>query len=165
MACADDGNVCNGIQTCDPAVGCIAGAPPACDDGDDCTDDSCDPVKSCPHPLLPGFAGLTCRVDALDSAVKGAAPGEISLPVQKKLKKLVAKIRASARKAAKARKARKATKVLAAARKQLGKVGTAVDAALNAHKLEPGLAARLNLAAGKTMAAIDAVSESLTTGQ
>jgi hypothetical protein len=52
-------------------------------------------------------------------------------------------------------------KLLGAARKQLVKVGTVVGTALNAHKLEPGLAARLSVAAGQTTAAIDALSESL----
>ncbi|MFW5921179.1 MAG: putative metal-binding motif-containing protein, partial [Polyangiales bacterium] len=36
----DDGNFCNGEETCS-ATGCQPGIPPECDDGDDCTDDSC----------------------------------------------------------------------------------------------------------------------------
>ncbi|MGB0716276.1 MAG: hypothetical protein ACPGXK_10380 [Phycisphaerae bacterium] len=39
----DDGNPCNGIETCDPINGCQAGTPPDCNDNIDCTTDSCDP--------------------------------------------------------------------------------------------------------------------------
>jgi hypothetical protein len=122
-------------------------------------------VHGCLYPLLPGFSGLTCRVSALDSAVNGAAAGDISRSVQKKLKKLVAKIRAGAHKAEKARKAKKAKNLLAGARNQLAKVGTVLSAALNAKKVEPGLAARLTQAAGNTATALDTVSGSLATAQ
>ena len=37
----DDGVFCNGAETCDPGLGCQAGTPPTCDDGVSCTDDSC----------------------------------------------------------------------------------------------------------------------------
>ena len=43
----DDLDFCNGVETCD--VGgtdlCVTGTPPDCDDGVDCTDDSCDEVN------------------------------------------------------------------------------------------------------------------------
>jgi hypothetical protein len=42
-----DGNPCNGIETCDSNVGCVPGTPLACNDGNACTDDSCDPVRGC----------------------------------------------------------------------------------------------------------------------
>ncbi len=38
----DDDLYCNGTETCDPVDGCIAGTPPAVDDGQDCTTDTCD---------------------------------------------------------------------------------------------------------------------------
>ena len=40
----DDGNLCNGIETCDPAVGCQAGRLVECNDGVACTVDICDPL-------------------------------------------------------------------------------------------------------------------------
>jgi len=43
----DDGNVCNGIETCDPASDCQPGEPLVCEDGDLCTTDSCDSVAGC----------------------------------------------------------------------------------------------------------------------
>ncbi len=38
----DNGSYCDGEETCDPALDCQAGPPVDCDDGVDCTDDSCD---------------------------------------------------------------------------------------------------------------------------
>ncbi len=37
----DDGDPCNGEETCDPATGCVAGTPVDCDDNNGCTADSC----------------------------------------------------------------------------------------------------------------------------
>jgi hypothetical protein len=46
----NDGNACNGVETCDPASGCLAGTPVNCDDGDACTSDSCAPATgACSH--------------------------------------------------------------------------------------------------------------------
>ena len=38
----DDGQWCNGTETCDPVNGCKSGTAPNCGDGVACTDDSCD---------------------------------------------------------------------------------------------------------------------------
>jgi hypothetical protein len=43
----DDGNPCNGIEACVPALGCATLDPLECDDGVDCTDDTCDPGLGC----------------------------------------------------------------------------------------------------------------------
>jgi hypothetical protein len=46
----DDGQYCNGAETCDPVDGCEPGAPPNCDDGVACTLDSCDEAgDACVH--------------------------------------------------------------------------------------------------------------------
>jgi len=42
----DDGEACNGLETCSAGV-CQPGTPLDCDDGDACTEDSCDPVSGC----------------------------------------------------------------------------------------------------------------------
>ncbi len=45
----DDGDPCNGAEHCDPDLGCVDGDPP-CDDGVDCTRDTCDPATgACGH--------------------------------------------------------------------------------------------------------------------
>lgn len=48
-----DGNVCNGDDTCDGAGTCQPGTTLDCDDGDACTQDSCDPVGGCENPAEP----------------------------------------------------------------------------------------------------------------
>jgi len=63
----DDGLYCNGAEVCDPAngdpvTGCASSGPP-CDDGVDCTVDSCDEaIQACAHVPVDGLCdnGLTC---------------------------------------------------------------------------------------------------------
>lgn len=74
----DDGLFCSGIETCDPAHpdagddGCVAGIPVDCEDGDDCTIDTCDPLKdecvqSDAPPASPCEAdGDLCTIDECD---------------------------------------------------------------------------------------------------
>jgi hypothetical protein len=50
----DNGNPCDGVETCDPAAGCQPGTPPTCNDGAPCTNDSCDPASGCVHEPIPG---------------------------------------------------------------------------------------------------------------
>lgn len=46
----DDGNACNGAETCDGTTGtCVPGVALVCDDSMACTTDSCDPVAGCVH--------------------------------------------------------------------------------------------------------------------
>ena len=53
----DDGDPCNGTETCDPASGgCVTGPPPNCDDGDPCTTDSCVAFTGCTHQAAGAFA-------------------------------------------------------------------------------------------------------------
>jgi len=42
----DDGDLCNGSETCEDGQ-CVEGTPPACDDGNPCTDDDCGPLSGC----------------------------------------------------------------------------------------------------------------------
>src|SRR5947207_331485 len=42
----DDGQFCNGVETCDPLNGTCSGVPPTCDDSVVCTADSCDPTAN-----------------------------------------------------------------------------------------------------------------------
>lgn len=48
----DDGNLCNGVEICDPRIGCAAGPPASCSDADPCTLDLCDDVSGeCVFPI------------------------------------------------------------------------------------------------------------------
>jgi hypothetical protein len=43
-----DGNACNGAEACQ-AGACATGTPPVCNDGNPCTNDSCDPSRGCTY--------------------------------------------------------------------------------------------------------------------
>ncbi len=58
IAC-DDGNPCNGAETCSAGT-CRAGTAPSCDDGNACTDDACDAQSGCTHTGRPSC----CAADA-----------------------------------------------------------------------------------------------------
>ncbi len=73
----DDGNVCSGTETCDPASGCVAGTPLECDDGDPCTNDSCDPVLGCFVSPVSCDDGDACTADVCDP-VTGCSSSPIS---------------------------------------------------------------------------------------
>ena len=45
----DDGNHCNGVESCSSKGLCMAGAPLSCDDENVCTVDSCVPAMGCVH--------------------------------------------------------------------------------------------------------------------
>jgi len=53
----DDRNVCTTHDACDANGGCV-GEVVSCDDGNPCTEDSCDPASGCVH--LPKDDGTTC---------------------------------------------------------------------------------------------------------
>jgi hypothetical protein len=44
-AVCDNGDLCDGTETCDPINDCVAGTAVSCDDTIGCTDDSCDPAS------------------------------------------------------------------------------------------------------------------------
>lgn len=60
--CAD-GDVCNGVETCDSALGCQAGTALACSDGNTCTTDACDAVNGCEFTPIVGCTGGTSCVE------------------------------------------------------------------------------------------------------
>jgi subtilisin family serine protease len=57
-----DATVCNGDETCVGGV-CTAGTPPRCEDGDSCTENTCDPQAGCQFPALMGVASICCVLD------------------------------------------------------------------------------------------------------
>jgi subtilisin family serine protease len=63
----NDGNPCNGIETCRSGV-CASGTPLNCDDANPCTADACNPMAGCQHtPVADGTAcgeGNACTAGA-----------------------------------------------------------------------------------------------------
>ncbi|HEY6224452.1 MAG TPA: hypothetical protein VIW26_11755 [Gemmatimonadales bacterium] len=102
----DDGNLCNGTETCQGDF-CVAAQPLDCDDHDDCTSEKCDVFAGCRHiPLsgcttsttLPGpsclafvtqvdpFDCIKGRIGALDATVTTEVDAK---PLKKFLRKML----------------------------------------------------------------------------
>lgn len=47
-----NGDACDGVETCDPTGACLAGVPPSCDDGNVCTHDTCIAATGCSYSAL-----------------------------------------------------------------------------------------------------------------
>jgi len=67
-AACDDGQVCNGAETCNLTLGCQSGTPLNCNDANACTTDSCDPTLGCQHGTVSCDDSNPCTTDACDSA-------------------------------------------------------------------------------------------------
>ena len=80
-----DGEFCNGVETCDPLLGCQAGTAVDCDDGVACTADTCDEIADqCTN--VPNDAscddGLFCNGDETCDALLDCQPGTDPCPGQ-----------------------------------------------------------------------------------
>jgi len=68
----NDGTVCNGTNFCDPATGlCHPGTPLNCNDGQFCTADSCDPVIGCVNEPIENCQGNVPTVSHWGLAILG----------------------------------------------------------------------------------------------
>jgi hypothetical protein len=65
----DNGDWCDGAETCDASLDCQAGTPPDCDDGDPCTDDSCDEVNDVCVNADATYIDVFLEIEALTNAV------------------------------------------------------------------------------------------------
>jgi hypothetical protein len=64
-AACSDGNACNGAETCQ-AGRCAAGRTLSCDDGNPCTQDSCNPTSGCSFARVAGCSACTTAADCND---------------------------------------------------------------------------------------------------
>ncbi len=72
----DDGNACNGVESCDIATGiCSPGAATNCDDGDPCTLDSCHVDRGCEHGPTCGDGNLCNGIETCDPVSGACGPG------------------------------------------------------------------------------------------
>src|SRR5439155_840581 len=74
-AYCDDGDLCNGRETCVGGA-CTKGTAPSCDDSDSCTTDSCAPATGCGHVV----AANCCRSPLISHDANTAATALGSLP-------------------------------------------------------------------------------------
>jgi hypothetical protein len=75
----DDDDACNGVETCDPADGCIAGEVMVCDNANICDGlETCDPAEGCQagDPLVCDDADVCNGVELCDPA-DGCIAGEV----------------------------------------------------------------------------------------
>jgi len=63
-----DGNVCNGVETCHGGV-CVPGTPLQCNDGNDCSIDTCDPLAGCQHAPVICDDGNPCTRDVCKQGI------------------------------------------------------------------------------------------------
>ncbi|HKY63004.1 MAG TPA: hypothetical protein VJR29_06270 [bacterium] len=89
LGSCDDGDICNGQESCG-ATGCVPGQALRCDDEDDCTADSCDPESGCLHlelrDCVPDPSGAPVDGDeddgdGDDSGLGGEPPGGDNPPI------------------------------------------------------------------------------------
>ena len=80
-AFCDDGLFCNGNETCDPdctvaggCTGCVDGTPPNCNDGVQCTTESCNEVDHCVNTPRDAFCSDGIECNGADTCVGGRCP-------------------------------------------------------------------------------------------
>ncbi|MGB0716199.1 MAG: S8 family serine peptidase [Phycisphaerae bacterium] len=74
----DNGQFCDGVETCDPELGCLAGVPVTCDDGISCTSDFCNEIFNiCLNSPLNSLCddGLYCNGAETCDEVLDCQPG------------------------------------------------------------------------------------------
>jgi hypothetical protein len=120
---APDGAPCLLADRCSVAASCRGGVCAAggaldCDDGDFCTDDSCDPAAGCRHVAVTGVRLRRCRVDELRALLSTLPGGGARL--RRRLARRLDRVDAwLARAAAAARHPRRVKRARARARAQL----------------------------------------------
>lgn len=73
----DDGNVCNGSETCNSFGRCATGPPPPVDDDDRCTIDTCDPVGGVAHAPIPTCDPTPIEMDEKPYETRASIRGRV----------------------------------------------------------------------------------------
>jgi hypothetical protein len=161
----DDGNACNGAETCNVASGtCVAGTAPDCNDGNDCTDDSCDRVQGCVHTAKQSYDGVGCALGAIENEVGKASTDDLSGPTARKIGKALAQAQQKLAAAQSAPTAKKKKKLLNAAKAKVAAIEKAIGGALAKNKINPQLADRLLASTGGATDMIAGIISGLGTG-
>jgi subtilisin family serine protease len=178
----DDGNACNGVETCDPQGGgcvpgaevpdgtpcpdatlcngdetcvggvCTSGPPLVCDDGDACTTNACAADTGCQFSPLEGVASICC---VLDSGLPACPGVRLPRPVERRF----AKARRLVDCGGTLRKPSKQRSVLRKAERALKRAKTAADRASASLPADcaTSLAAQLGAARDRTHAVVQSL--------
>jgi cysteine-rich repeat protein len=153
----DDGNPCNGVETCTDGV-CGEGTPLSCDDGDLCTSDLCDATTgACSHVPRTGADGVRCRLERIDALVAG---GGVRAPFDERIVRLTDAIRTKLAEA-EATTGRAARKRYAAVAKKLAALRRLVNGGKRRKRIDTDVAAALAGAASEARDTVRAVRASL----
>ncbi|HJQ83152.1 MAG TPA: hypothetical protein VKA21_03690 [Candidatus Binatia bacterium] len=127
--------------TTEPAVAVCT--PAECTDGDDCTDDRCDPVRGCLNVPRPGLDLVSCRLDVLATSLLTAPVDDLGGP--KARARYSAKVGKARRmvEAARRLKGNRYSAKLRRANRLLAGFTRAIEKAEQRGKMRPELAARL----------------------
>jgi cysteine-rich repeat protein len=151
LAC-DDGNACNGAEACS-ANACVAGSAPSIEDGDSCTDDTCDPATGVAHTPKAGFDSVGCRLDAFETVLANASVTDASDKARAKFRNLVSGVRAKLN-AARTATGKKKARMLKGVKTKLGKLSKAVRTAQKKDQIAGELAGRLTTAVSSATSAV-----------
>jgi hypothetical protein len=66
-ASCGDGDVCDGVETCNTFGQCVGGTPLTCNDGSLCTTDACHPVNGCTFTPITCDDGSACTTDSCNA--------------------------------------------------------------------------------------------------
>jgi hypothetical protein len=156
VTCSDN-NVCNGVETCDPASGCVGGTPPNCNDNDVCTTDTCDPVMGCQHGSDPASYAL-CTLNVLADAIQGTPAQELG--GIKKKKKFMREVTASLKSLQKALAAapRQRKKNLSTAHRSLSRLNDGLQKMVSTHQIQDALGNHLLDLVANAARALEALS-------
>jgi len=136
-----------------------------CDDGDRCTVDACAGVEGCVNVPVVGVASVTCRVDAMASALE-ASPDEVRPGIARKLRKRFGKLTkqlAAAAGADAAGAARRERRILRQVVAGLRELESVVTRARRKSKISAELAERVIEASGAAARAALELRSSLQT--
>ncbi len=146
----DDGQACNGIETCDPLTGVqIIGTPLDCDDGVACTVDTCDDTVGCLNQGPEGLDGVICKLSALRGTIQKAQFGDIKgRKLPRRLMRMIDKTDAKLQAAGRTSQPRR-SELLGASSRRITKVIKIVENGTGKDKIAPVTSsALLNIARG-----------------
>ncbi len=157
----DDGQACNGVETCDPLTGVqVVGTPLDCDDGVACTVDTCDDESGCVNQGPPGVEGVICQLSALRGVVQKSQFGGIKgRKLPRRIVRMIDKTDAKLQAASRSSQPRRA-QLLGASSRRITKVIKIVQSSAGRDRIEPSVSgAMLDIARG-ARTALDGVMAS-----